>query len=127
MFRNNFKTAWRNLFKNKFHTGINIAGLVVGFTIGIAILLVVYSQLSFDKFHAGNKKLFQAYMVSNKPSGEEINSGFGFPAAPVFKAEASAIEKSTGILYGGSNAWYKEREVDVPVMLVDEDFLSMFT
>jgi len=127
MFKNNFKTAWRNLFKNKFHTSINIAGLVVGFTIGIAILLVVYSQLSFDKFHAGNKRLFQAYVISNKPAGEEINSGFGFPAAPVFKAEASAIEKSTGILYGGSNAWYKEREVDVPVILVNEDFLSMFT
>ena len=73
MFKNNFKIAWRSLFKNKFHTGINVAGLVVGFTIGIAILLIVYSQLSFDKFHTNNKRLFQAYMVFNKPSGEEIN------------------------------------------------------
>jgi putative ABC transport system permease protein len=127
MLNSNFKIAWRNLTKNRFHTGINVAGLVVGFTIGIAILLVVYSQLSFDKLHANNKRLFQAYMIFNKPSGEEINSGFGFPAAPVFKAEVSAIEKSTGILYGGSNALYKDREVDVPVTLVDEDFLSMFT
>lgn len=27
MFNNYFKIAWRNLFKNRFHTSINIAGL----------------------------------------------------------------------------------------------------
>jgi ABC-type antimicrobial peptide transport system permease subunit len=127
MLINYFKIAWRNLLKNKFHTGINIAGMVIGFTIGLAILLMVYSQLSFDTFHVNNKKLFQAYMVFNKPTGEEVGSVFGFPAAPVFKAEAGAIEKSSGFMYGGNTVWYNEREVEVPVMLVDEDFLSMFS
>ncbi len=122
-----FKIAWRNLFKNKFHTGINIAGMVIGFTIGIAILLIVYGQLSFDNFHKNEKKLFQAYQFYNTQKGEDFSSSFGFPAAPVFKTEVPAIEKSSGFLYGGKNAEYNNKELELPVMLVDEDFLSMFT
>src|SRR5438552_498424 len=127
MFRNYLKIGWRNLFKNKFHTIINIVGMVIGFTIGIAILLIVYAQLSFDKFHVNNKKIFQAYQFHNKQKGEDFSSAFGFPAAPVFKAEVLAIEKSSSFLYGGKNAEYNDKELEVPVMLVDEDFLSMFT
>ena len=127
MTSNYFKTTWRHLVKNKFHTAINITGLVIGFTIAIAILLMVYNQLDFDKFHANNNRLFQAYQFFNKQTGPEYAAGFGFPAAPVYKAEAPAIERSSGFLYGGNNAVYKDKELDVPVMLVDEDFLSMFT
>ena len=122
-----FKIAWRNLFKNKFHTGINIAGMVIGFTIGIAILLIVYGQLSFDNFHTNEKKLFQAYQFYNTQKGEDFSSSFGFPAAPVFKTEVPAIEKASGFLYGGKNAEYNNKELELPVILVDEDFLSMFS
>ena len=127
MTSNYFETTWRHLVKNKFHTAINITGLVIGFTIAIAILVMVYHQLDFDKFHANNSRLFQAYQFFNKQTGPEYAAGFGFPAAPVYKAEAPAIERSSGFLYGGNNAVYKDKELDVPVMLVNEDFLSMFT
>ncbi len=127
MITNYFKIAWRNLFKNKFHTGINIAGMVIGFTIGIAILLIVYGQLGFDNFHTNEKKLFEAYQFYNASKGENFSTSFGFPAAPVFKTEVPAIEKASGFLYGGKNAVYNDKELELSVMLVDEDFLSMFT
>ncbi len=127
MLKNYIKTAWRNLAKNKFHTTINISGMVIGFTISITILLTAYSQFTFDEFHVNKKNLFQAYQVYNKENGQELSSVFGLPAGPAFKAEAPAIEKTSRFLYGGSNAVYNEKELDVPVMLVDEDFLSMFT
>jgi putative ABC transport system permease protein len=111
MIKNYFKIAWRNLLKNKFHTSINIVGMVIGFTIGIAILLAVYSQLNFDKFHANRKNLYQAYQIFHKQTGEEISDVFGFPAAPTFKAEAPAIDKASRFLYGGSNMWYKKKRI----------------
>jgi putative ABC transport system permease protein len=122
-----FKTAWRNLFKNKFHTIINIGGLVIGFTIGIAILLTVYGQLIFDDFHENKDRLYQAYQFFNKKTGEEVSPTFAFPAGPVFKAEASAIDKTSRFLFGGNTIVYNQKELEVPVMLVDEDFLSMFS
>lgn len=127
MIKNIFKVAWRNLLKNKFHSGINIFGLLIGFTIGIIVLLAVYSQVSFDNFHKKGDRLFQAYEVFNHQEGEEVSSVFGFPAAPVFKAESPAIEKASRYLYGGNNCLYNEKELELPVMLVDADFLDMFT
>lgn len=39
MFKNYFKTAWRNLRKNKTYSIINIAGLAIGMAACIVIML----------------------------------------------------------------------------------------
>lgn len=127
MLTNYFKIAWRNLFRNKLHTSINLGGLIIGFTIGIVILMAVYSMLSFDKFHKNGDHIYQAYNVFNKKTGEEIGNSFGFPAAPTYKAEVPAIEKATRYLNGGGKVVYNEKSIPVNVMMVDEDFLSMFS
>ena len=127
MLQNYFKIAWRNLFRNKLHTIINMGGLIIGFTIGLAILLVVYGQFSFDHFHENGKKLYQAYQVFNNVGGEEINNEFGLPAAPAYKAGAPAIDKVSRFMDGGNHIGYKEKDFVIPVMLADEDFFSMFT
>src|SRR6187399_431023 len=101
MLINYFKVAWRNLFKNKLHTSINIGGLIIGFTIGIFVIMTVYWQLHADKFHVQRKNLYQAYQVSNLKDGEQINNQFDFAQAQIFRAEASTIEKSSSIGYGG--------------------------
>ena len=41
MFKNYFKTAWRNLIKNKTQSAINITGLSVGLACSILIFLWV--------------------------------------------------------------------------------------
>ncbi|HEX9512523.1 MAG TPA: FtsX-like permease family protein [Puia sp.] len=127
MLQNYFKIAWRNLFRNKLHTSINIGGLIIGFTIGIAILLVVYAQFSYDHFHANRKKLYQVYQVFNNPEKEDVLNELGFAAGPVYKKEAAAIDKATRIVDGGNHILYKGKDLQIPVMLVDEDFMSMFS
>ena len=49
MFKNYFKTAWRNLMKNKANSFINIIGLSTGMAVAILIGLWIWSELSFDK------------------------------------------------------------------------------
>ena len=127
MFRNYFSIAWRNLIRNKLHTTINLGGLVIGFTIGIAVLAVVYSQLTFNGFNANRAKIYQAYDFSNNADGEQVNSLFGLAAGPVFKAEAPAIEKVTRFVDGGSHMIYKDKVLEMPVMMADEDLFSMFS
>ncbi|MEO7045483.1 MAG: ABC transporter permease, partial [Ferruginibacter sp.] len=51
MFKNYLKTAWRNLVRNKFYSIINIAGLTLGLTVGILILLWIQDEYSYDSFH----------------------------------------------------------------------------
>lgn len=49
MMKNYFKIAWRNLFKNKAYSSINIAGLSVGMAVAILIGLWIHDELSFNK------------------------------------------------------------------------------
>ncbi|KIC92684.1 ABC transporter permease [Flavihumibacter solisilvae] len=127
MFFNSLKIAWRNLFRNRLHSIINIGGLIIGFTIGILILLVVYDQLSYDKFHVNRDRLYQAYQVFGRKTGDDYVSQFGFAAAPAFKEEAPAIARASRFAFGGGNVVYNDKELDITVMLVDEDFLPMFS
>src|SRR6185369_8106713 len=62
MIKNYFKTAWRNLWKNKTFSFINIAGLAIGMAACLLILQYVSFQLSFDRF---NKNASDIYRVSN--------------------------------------------------------------
>lgn len=127
MLKNYLSLSFRRLFRNKFHTTINLVGLVIGFTIGMVVLLSVYGQFSFDKNHLNREKIYQVYQVFHKASGDEIGNTFAYPAAERFKAEAASVDKATRFLFGSRAVLYKEKEVDVTTMLVDEDFLQMFT
>src|SRR5580765_7629920 len=62
MLKNYFKTAWRNLMKNKTFSLINIAGLSIGMAACLLILQYVSFELSFDQF---NKNAADIYRVTN--------------------------------------------------------------
>ena len=120
MFFNSLKIAWRNLFRNRVHSIVNMGGLLIGFTIGILILLVVYDQLSYDRFHINKDRLYQAYQVFGRKTGDDYVSQFGFPAAPTFRGESQSISRATRFAFGGRNVIYNDKELDIPVMLVNE-------
>jgi putative ABC transport system permease protein len=60
MFKNYFKTAFRNLYKSKGFTAINIIGLACGLATCLLIIFYVADELSYDHY---NKKLSQIYRV----------------------------------------------------------------
>lgn len=61
MIRNYFKTAWRDLIRNKSFSSINILGLALGMTCSLLIILWIQDERSVDGFHANSKQLFQVY------------------------------------------------------------------
>ncbi|HUP13987.1 MAG TPA: ABC transporter permease, partial [Niastella sp.] len=113
--------------KHKMHTAINVIGMAVAFTCTILLLLLVYFQFSFDNFHQHKGRLFQVYNSANGPQGLEVSSAMGFPAAPTFKAEGIGIEKATRYKFAGRGVRYKDKELELHVRLVDNDFFSMFS
>src|ERR1044071_5458038 len=62
MIKNYLKTAWRNLWKSKTFSFINIAGLAIGMAACLLILQYVSFKLSYDQF---NKNAKDIYRVSN--------------------------------------------------------------
>ena len=61
MILNYFKTAWRNLMKNKVFSFINIAGLSLGMAACLLILQYVSFQLSYDQFNKNAPDLYRVY------------------------------------------------------------------
>jgi len=60
MFRNYLKIAWRNLFKNKLYSLVNIGGLTIGIAACILIGLYVSNELSYDRFNKNASRLVRA-------------------------------------------------------------------
>lgn len=61
MIRNYFKVAFRNLWKNKGYSAINIIGLAVGLATCLLILLYVWDELSYDKFHKKADRIYRVH------------------------------------------------------------------
>lgn len=59
MFKNYFKIAIRNLWKNKGFTFINIAGLAIGLSCFILITLYVIDELSYDRFYPNAERIYR--------------------------------------------------------------------
>jgi putative ABC transport system permease protein len=70
MIKNYFKTAWRNLLKNKAHSLINIVGLSVGMAVAMSIGLWIWDELSYDKDNPNYKQIAQIFQ-NNSLNGEK--------------------------------------------------------
>src|SRR5215212_10550680 len=102
MFRNYFKTAFRNLKRNKGYTFINILGLAVGIAACLLIFLVIKFETSFDDFHKKKAGIYRIGSISQTQDGISYSPGVAFPVAaglrldfPQLK-EVGSIFKSSG-------------------------------
>jgi putative ABC transport system permease protein len=59
MIRNYFKTALRNIARNKLFTFLNILGLSLGLATTILILFWVQDELSYDKYHNNANDIYR--------------------------------------------------------------------
>jgi hypothetical protein len=64
MFRNYLKIAWRNLWRNKGYSALNIFGLAIGITCASLILLWVEDEMSFDNSFSKQDQVY--YVPTNK-------------------------------------------------------------
>src|SRR5450432_1711915 len=61
MIKNFFKIAYRNIFRNKGFSIINISGLAIGMASAMLILLWVQNEISYDRFHAKTDRIYKVY------------------------------------------------------------------
>lgn len=59
MLKNYLKIAFRNLWRDKVYSSINISGLVVGLSTCIVIWLYVWDELSYDSFQTKSERIFR--------------------------------------------------------------------
>jgi len=79
MFRNYLRVAFRNVFKHKVHSSINVVGLAIGLASFVLIFLYVQDELSYDAYH---EKADRIYRVNSDVKGAEYSASMAFPVGP---------------------------------------------
>ena len=133
MIKNYFKSAWRNMIRNKTSSFINVGGLSIGIACVLMIVIYIQNELSYDKFHDDANRIFQV-TLKGKMGGQEFWAGNTPP--PVGKALVSnfpEIESYTRFFkardivarYGSGNSaekFFTEKNI----IGVDSNFLEFF-
>src|SRR3982750_825438 len=97
MLKNYFKIAFRNLWKNKVYSAINIAGLAIGMAACIMIMLFVFYEKSFDNFHKKNiYRLNEVQKFEGMVSSQKVGLSM-FPMGPTLKNEFPEIKNFTRV------------------------------
>jgi putative ABC transport system permease protein len=97
MIRNYLKIAWRNLWKHKLFSTINIISLAIGFSASFVIGLMVYYDLTFDKFHQDSELIYRVTTNFISSESESSNSGIPIPYINEAKSNISGIEFASGV------------------------------
>lgn len=94
MIKNYFKTAWRNIARNKVYSIINITGLSLGLACAMLIMLYVKDEVSYDRFHKQGDNVYRVVNKNIKPDGsvENINGFSGYFQGPKFAAGIPEIQ-----------------------------------
>ena len=90
MFRNYLITALRNFTRHKLYSFINIAGLTVGLTCAIFIILLLRDELSYDKWIPGTENLYRVELDFHVP-GSAADCGSNNAAFPMPDAMQAQI------------------------------------
>jgi putative ABC transport system permease protein len=124
MFKNYFKTAFRNLARNKVYSFINIAGLSLGLACAMLIMLYVKDEVSFDRFHKNVQNIYR--VVSTSPQGEKMGST-GALQGPRFTQHVAGIESFVRLSNGKQNIKTSNYVQTQDLMYADTNFFSVFS
>lgn len=131
MFKNHFMIAWRNLWKNRVSSCINIIGLSTGLLCFIVILLYVKNETGFDSFHSNPDRIYRVAKDFINADGSAIPDATTPPALSyALRRDLPEVEQAThfspswGRTFLIENGDRKFYETDL--MRVDSSFFKVF-
>ena len=129
MFKNYFKVALRNLWKNKAFSALNIIGLATGLAVCLLIVLYVKDELSYDRY---NKNADRIYRLDADIYFNNTQATFAVapdPLAPTLKSEYPVVEEMTRVNYQSDILIKKDNQnvQDHNCAYADSTFFKVFT
>ena len=127
MLKNFFKITFRNLWRHKGFSFINILGLAVGMAACFLIFLYVHFERSYDSFHSKSSNIYRLVTDVITPS-ETIHAGItSWPMGPNIKADFPEVEAAvrvqrTSMLVTKDEKKFQEENV----LYADSTFFKMF-
>ncbi|HKB43414.1 MAG TPA: ABC transporter permease, partial [Chitinophagaceae bacterium] len=95
MFKNYLVVAFRNFWRKKVFSIINISGLAIGISAALVIYLIVHYEFSYEKFQKDRNRIYRVVTNMHFPNQDFKNAGVPGPLPGAVRSEIPAIEKST--------------------------------
>ena len=95
MLKNYLKIAYRSLRRHPGYTFINVFGLAVGIAFCVLLLLYVKDELTYDRFHEKEERLFRVQRVtySNEEDIEEYDVYLPMPLGTAMRTDFPDVEQ----------------------------------
>jgi len=129
MYKNYFKSAYRNLSRHKGYAAINIIGLVFGLSAFWIIALYVADELSYDRYNTNADRIVRVVQHASWDGGNLNIALTSAPFAPALKATYPEIEEAVRVdAEGGGTITYKEKKIKTgDVVFADNSLFKIFT
>src|SRR5450432_116474 len=128
MIKNFFKIAFRNLWRSKGFSLINMIGLAMGMASAVIILLWIQNEVSYDQFHEKKDRIYEAW---NRATFDgKLMSWNTTPKilARTLEKELPEIEQATRVQWpNGTLFGIGDKRFLVFGEQVDSNFLQMFS
>jgi putative ABC transport system permease protein len=127
MLKNYIKIALRSLLRNKGFSIINISGLAIGMASAILILLWIHDELSYDRFHHDEDRLFEVW--TNDVIDGAIQTGLNTPQlmGPIIKQDFPEVDNTARIGWNSEFLCsYHDKILKANGTWADPSFLELF-
>ncbi len=130
MFKNLIKVAFRNIWKKKLFSLINIIGLSVGIACFFLIIINVRHESSYDKFQKYGDRIYRVALERIYPNKVIFYAVIPYSIGDAMVADFPEIEQMTRIfanrnpiLLGYKDKSYEEKKI----LFVESNFFEMFS
>lgn len=103
MLRSYFKISLRNLIKYRVHTGINVAGLLLGITCGLVLFMLIKYELSFNNYHENGDRIYRISSATTVEGNTNFVGGVPIPMLDAAREELVGLENATLVWSPGSD------------------------
>ncbi len=128
MLRNYIKIAFRQLWRNRLYSLLNIGGLALGIACCLLISLYVYDEYSYDRFHANYDHIYRITEKQKQADGIYDVAVTPGPLAPALAKDFPDVQRATrvgrwsGLLTQGRQSTQSDQ-----MLFVDSSFFSLFS
>ncbi|HWN87944.1 MAG TPA: ABC transporter permease, partial [Chitinophagaceae bacterium] len=98
MIKSYFKIAWRNLFKSKASSFINISGLSIGMAVAMLIGLWIFDELSFNRYHENYDRIVKVMDYQGWHERKETNDVLPIPLGSALRSSFGSDFKYVAIV-----------------------------
>ena len=98
MFKNYFTTAFRNFWRNKVFSTVNILGLSIGISSALVIFLIVYYEFSFDRFEKDPDRIYRVVLDAKFNGTEGHSAAVQAPLSSAVQKEVTGIDETIPVM-----------------------------